>query len=66
MKIEKIEFENNTEQFSVFLRVIEDPTIVSILTAIDEETTVQEISSQTELSIPTVYRKIDRLYDVDW
>ena len=64
MKIEKIEFDSNSEQFSVFLKVIGDPLIVSILTAVSEETTAQHISDQTGLSVSTVYRKVEKLYDV--
>ncbi len=64
MRIERIEFQKDMEQFSVFLKVIGDPLIVLILTAIDGETTVNELSRQTGLSAPTVYRKVERLYDV--
>jgi len=62
--IERIEFQKDMEQFSVFLKVIGDPLIVLILTAIDDDTTVNEISHQTGLLAPTVYRKVERLYDV--
>lgn len=64
ISFKNIEFRNDSEQFSIFLKVIGDPSCVSILTAVDEKTTIQKISYQTGLSIPTIYRKIEKLYDV--